>query len=90
MESVSLEIIEACDGEKDIRAPYSAILADCFQVAHEISDLKFQHCPREANSLAHLVATHVYDSQVVLSWEDEPPNFILPHVIKYVNFLTLK
>ena len=41
MESDCLEIIEACNGEKEIRAPYSALLADCFQVAHEIPTVKF-------------------------------------------------
>ena len=40
MESNSLEI-EACEEEKYIRAPYFVVLTHCFQVAHEISDLKF-------------------------------------------------
>lgn len=41
LESDCLEIIQACTGESDIRAPYSTIMADCFELAHEISLLRF-------------------------------------------------
>ena len=64
IESDCLEIIEACNGEKEIKAPYLALLADCFQVAHEIPTVKFMYCPREANTLAHFVARHAYDMQL--------------------------
>lgn len=90
MESDCLEIIDACNGEKEIRAPYSAILADCFQFAHEVPSLSFMHCPREANNLAHLLARHAYDSKLFLFWEDEPPDFLLSHVIKDVNLSILQ
>ena len=30
---------------------------------------------------------HVYDSKLFLLWEDEPPDFLLSHVIKDVNLL---
>ena len=70
----------------EVRAPYSAIMAGCFQLAHEISDLRFVFCPRDANRLAHTVARHAYESKLVLSWEDEPPVFILPHVLSDVTF----
>ena len=48
IESDCMEIIEACNGVTEVRsAPYSAIMADCFQLAHEISDLRFVFCPRD-------------------------------------------
>ena len=62
VESDCLEVINACNDDSDILAPYSAILADCFQLAHNIPSISFEHCPREANYLAHFLARHVYDS----------------------------
>ena len=48
-------------------------MADCFELAHGISLLRFQHCFREANRLAHRLARHAYNSQLSISWDDEPP-----------------
>ena len=76
--------------EKDIRAPYSALLADCFQLAHEIPTVKFLYYPREVNTLAHFVARHAYDMKLEFSWQDEPPGFLLPHVMKDVTFSVLQ
>ena len=87
VESDCLEIINACNGESDILAPYSAILADYFQLAHDIPSISFEHCPREANSLAHFLARHVYDSNLMYRWDDYPPSFLLPHVLKDVTIL---
>ena len=90
MESDFLEIIEACNGEKDIREPYSALLADCFQVSHEIPTVKLLYCPRESNTFAHFIARHAYDMQLEFSCEDEPPGFLLPHVMKDVTFSVMQ
>ena len=84
VESDCFEIISACRGEADILAPYSAILADCFRYAHDIASIQFQHCPREANGLAHFLARHAFYSNLVFSWDDDPPSFLLPHVLKNV------
>ena len=90
VESDCLEVINACNGDLDIQAPYSAILADCFHYAHEISSIRFQHYPREANTLAHTLARHVFESNVMYWWDDDPPSFLLPHVLKDVSLLKSK
>jgi ribonuclease HI len=41
VESDSLELIRACNGEVEINGPYSAILAYCFQMASEMTDIQF-------------------------------------------------
>ena len=38
VEADSLEIINTCNGVSDVLAPYSAIMANCFQIAHGIID----------------------------------------------------
>jgi hypothetical protein len=39
IESDSLELILACNGEMEINGPYSAILADCFHMASGMTDI---------------------------------------------------
>jgi hypothetical protein len=56
VESDSLEITEACNGEVEIHSPYLAILADCFLKASNMSEIQFQHCHREANQVAQELA----------------------------------
>lgn len=87
VESDCLEVIDACNGVSDILAPYAATLADCFQLAHGVSSIRFQHCSREANNLAHYLARHAYDIQLMYWWDDEPPSFLLPHVLKDVTLI---
>lgn len=50
-----LELLDACNGKMDIRGPNSALLADCFHLAHGVTSISFIFCPREANGLAHFL-----------------------------------
>jgi hypothetical protein len=63
IESDYLELVEASNGVKEVWSPHSAILADCFQKASLMSEVSFQHCPREANQLAHELARHAFTSK---------------------------
>lgn len=87
IESSCLEVIVAYNGVSDILAPYYAILADCFHFEHDITSTCFQHCPRKANALAHNLDRHAYGSQLMYWWDDEPPSFLLPHVLQDVTRL---
>lgn len=62
IESVSLELIQACNGVIEIWSPYTAILADCFQIEQNIGAVSFLHCPSESNMVAHNLARFTYDS----------------------------
>lgn len=44
----------------------------------------------DANGLAHFLARHVYDSNLLYWWDDDPSEFLLPHVINDVTLLKLK
>ena len=64
-----------------MKYPYADVLTDCFHLAHGIPAISFTHCPREANGLAHFLATHCYDSKTSYVWVDEAPGFLLLLVI---------
>ena len=85
VEADSLEIINTCNGVSDVLAPYSAIMANCFQIAHGISSIRFQYCPRKANGLAHFLARHAYDNNTMYSWENDPPTFLITHALNGVT-----
>jgi hypothetical protein len=61
VESDSLELIQACNGTIEEWSPYSAIMVDCFNKASSIPGISFQHCPRDANKVAHNLAKYAYD-----------------------------
>jgi ribonuclease HI len=88
IESDSTEVIEACKGTIDIMGPYSAILADCFQKASSMDMVKFTHCRREANMVAHHLAKRAYGTKSSIHWRDHSPDFILPFVLKDMTLLT--
>ena len=67
IESDSLELIQACNGVIEVWNPYTAILADCFSKASLMSNIGFQHCPRDANQVAHQLAKKAYETKDRLS-----------------------
>jgi ribonuclease HI len=85
LESDPLELIQACRSEIDIWCPYTAVLADIFMRARSFNSVLFQHCPREADMVAHLVAKFAYASNSVISWDDDPPEFISSSVLNDVT-----
>ena len=73
--------------EIEVWSPYSAILAECFMMAYNFDSIVFEHCPRDANQVAHQLAKSSYISKSVVSWEGDPPGFITPFVINDVILL---
>jgi ribonuclease HI len=89
IESDSLELIQACNGDTEVFSPYTAVLADCFQIASTMDLVIFQHCHREANMVAHNLAKHGYENSTSLVWDDRPPDFIRADVIHDVTLLEI-
>jgi ribonuclease HI len=87
LESDSLEIIQACRSETEVWSPHSAILADCFMRAQAFRSLSFEHCPREANMVAHHIAQFAYDGKSSFGWDGDSPDFIRRLVLNDVIVL---
>lgn len=51
----------------------STIFYDCDLRANRFDEVKFAHCPREANMAAHKVSRFVSLSYEACTWVDEPP-----------------
>ena len=72
IETDSLEVCKAYNGETEIWGPYSAILADCFLRAQSIGSIQVQHCAREANMVAHHLAKFALESNSAFFWDCDP------------------
>ena len=85
-ESDAMEIVEACMGEETWWGESSATFADCVDLATLIGNVSFKFCPREANEVAHELASSCFIDKISCNWVDEPPSFILG---KLVNDVTI-
>jgi ribonuclease HI len=56
-ESDSMEIIEACTGESTWFDESAAVFVDCVDIATLIGQVSFRYCPRDANRVAHEIAS---------------------------------
>jgi hypothetical protein len=86
IESDFLELIQACNGDTEVLSSYTVVLADCFQIVSRMDLVIFQHCFRDANTVAHNLAKHAYETKVNLFWDDNPRGFIAD-VIRDVTLL---
>jgi ribonuclease HI len=86
-ESDCLELVNACTGVIELWSPYTAILADCFQIASRIGQIKFQHSRREANKAAHNLAKLCFETDSSLSWDGDPPPSVLVDVLNDLSNL---
>lgn len=58
-----------------------------FYLAQRIGSVSFVHCPGEASMVAHFSARKSFDSQAVISWDDEPLDFLLADLVKDVTII---
>jgi len=54
----------------------AAIYEECSFLRRGFSNVKFDHCPREANNVAHILACN-FEGSLPIIWEQDPPDFIL-------------
>jgi hypothetical protein len=79
MESESLEPIQACTGEDAWWGESLAIFVDCADLTSLIDQASFKHCPREANGVAHEIASSCFSTKVSCNWVDEPLVLLFPN-----------
>ena len=86
IESDSSFAIESVQSSDDYLGPNAAVLAECKQLSLDVSKIPFNHCYREANQVADMLAKHSYNSRSPSVWDDVMPDFI-SHLL--VNDMTI-
>ena len=52
-----------------------------------IGKVKFKHCPRLANGVAHDLAKHSFCNRISESWINEPPGWLISTLIGDVTVI---
>ena len=52
-------------------------MADCVDMSVQIGTVDFKHCPRDANSVAHELASFSFHNNISCVWGDEPPSCLI-------------
>jgi hypothetical protein len=86
-ESDSQETIKGCTGGDTWWSETCAIFVDCLDVTAGLHDVKFKHCPREANKVADELARFCFHSANSCNWVDEFPSFILQTLLDDVAIM---
>lgn len=85
---LSSDCLEAVNAmvEGGSSGPAAAIFDDCYHLATEFPKIIFEHCHREANSVAHELA-RVARGSCVQVWLDDPPYSILSMLLADVTLI---
>jgi ribonuclease HI len=85
IESDNMALVDACNGERDIWIPSTAILMDCFNIIQRIGFVSVNYCPRKSNRVAHNLARFSFEANRVIAWVDDPPDHVISDVIADVT-----
>ena len=80
VESDCLNALEAISDPNTYMGTGVPIIAECSLLALEFASITFDHCSREANSVADDLAKHCISSGKSEAWETVIPDFILHHL----------
>ena len=65
IESDSVELVQACNGEIEVWTSHAAILAEIVMKARMMDTVEFRHCMRDSNQVAHELAKQVYRRRIL-------------------------
>ena len=80
VESDCLEVIETMNNGGFTASGASAIYSDCLVLIIGYTSVSFVHCPKETNSVAHVLARQAVSAPPSV-WIDEPPAFIVKGLV---------
>jgi hypothetical protein len=65
VESDCIEVVEVMQNGGNSIGPTAAIYDECTFLCHNFTHVCFSHCPREANEVAHILASRVEDPHLI-------------------------
>ena len=84
-ESDSLEVINFCTGQTQWWDAAAAIFAECVDLTTSIEEVKFKHCFRAANTVAHELARYSICNKNSVSWINDPPGWLISTLVHDVS-----
>ena len=75
------DVIQAMQDGGLIASPAAALIDDCYHMTCVLGQVRFEHCHRESNSVAHELA-RLARSSPPSTWFDEAPSALVPLIVK--------
>ena len=79
-----VEVIEVMKNAGFTQGPAAAIFEDCISSCSEFIEAIFEHCPREANNAAHVLAKEAVEILQCV-WKEDPPDFLIDVIANDVS-----
>ena len=76
VEADCMEVIDVMQNGGNFLGHAAAIYEECTFLARNFSFIVFNHCPREANMAADVLARNSESSRTIV-WKSEPPGFLV-------------
>jgi ribonuclease HI len=81
VESDCMEVVMAVLNPNEYRGTSAVVIDDCRHLLMVLGMATLQHCPREANEAAHVLARHGSTSSARVFWFSDPPAFLIPVLV---------
>jgi len=85
IQSDCLEVVETMQQGGFLAAAGAPIYDECNHLWQEFQSISIEHCDRESNQVAHVLAREAISLKLSCIWVDEPPSFILESLVNDVT-----
>ncbi|PRQ38383.1 putative ribonuclease H-like domain-containing protein [Rosa chinensis] len=85
IESDCLVAVQAINSLTPDLSPLGALIVDVQELLAASLDIKLSHVPRQANTVAHRLASYSFECNVHLEWFSIAPEFILDALLYDFN-----
>lgn len=75
------DVIQAMQDSGLFAGPVAAVIDDCYHMSRDLVHARFEHCHREANSVAHELARLARFSPPS-TWFDDAPSALIALIVK--------
>ena len=80
----STTVVEQCSGQNRWWDVAAVLFAEGVEMASMIGKVKFRHCGRETNQVAHVLANYCYCNKLSRSWTNDPPDCVISKLLNDV------
>jgi ribonuclease HI len=87
IQSDCLEVVETMKQDGITATTSAPVYDECNQLSQDFVFIAIEHCNREANRVADVIARVAITSKSSCIWVDEPPSFILEALVNDVTVL---
>ena len=85
VQSDCMEVVETMRNGGFLANSTAAVYDDCSIIWSGFEDITIEHCDRESNQAAHVLARQAMQTKENCIWDDEPPSFIIETIMKDVR-----